>query len=52
MIRFSDPAGALDEIHRVLKAGGQASIYDLRKDAARDVITTEVRNMRLSRIDC
>jgi len=31
---FSDPVGALDEMHRVLKPGGQASIYDLRKDAA------------------
>ena len=48
---FSDPIGALDEIHRVLKPGGQASIYDLRKDASRDEIATEVRNMHLSTIN-
>ena len=45
---FSDPIGALNEIHRVLKPGGQASIYDLRKDASRAEIATEVRNMHLS----
>ncbi len=45
---FSDPIGALNEIHRVLKAGGHASIYDLRKDASLDEIATEVRNMHLS----
>jgi ubiquinone/menaquinone biosynthesis C-methylase UbiE len=48
---FSDPIGALDEIHRVLKPGGHASIYDLRKDASRDEIATEVRNMHLSTIN-
>jgi len=45
---FSDPVGALDEIHRVLKPGGQASIYDLRKDASREDIDEEVRGMGLS----
>ena len=48
---FSDPIGALNEIHRVLTPGGQASIYDLRKDASRDEIATEVRNMQLSTIN-
>jgi ubiquinone/menaquinone biosynthesis C-methylase UbiE len=45
---FSNPIGALDEIHRVLAPGGQASIYDLRKDASREEIATEVRKMQLS----
>lgn len=45
---FSDPVGALDEIHRVLKPGGKASIYDLRKDASLEEIEAEVRGMGLS----
>jgi ubiquinone/menaquinone biosynthesis C-methylase UbiE len=48
---FSDPLGALNEIHRVLKPGAQASIYDLRKDASREEIAAEVRNMNLSALD-
>jgi ubiquinone/menaquinone biosynthesis C-methylase UbiE len=48
---FSDPIGALNEMHRVLAPGGQASIFDLRKDAALEDIETEVRNMRLSPIN-
>jgi ubiquinone/menaquinone biosynthesis C-methylase UbiE len=48
---FGDPIGALNEIHRVLRPGGHASIHDLSKDASRDDIATEVRNMRLSAID-
>ncbi|HLZ09765.1 MAG TPA: class I SAM-dependent methyltransferase [Chloroflexota bacterium] len=42
---FSDPVGALDEIHRVLKPGGKASIYDLRKDASLADIDAEVQGM-------
>jgi ubiquinone/menaquinone biosynthesis C-methylase UbiE len=48
---FSHPIGALDEIHRVLKVGGRASIYDLRRDVSADEIAAEVRNMRLSAFD-
>jgi ubiquinone/menaquinone biosynthesis C-methylase UbiE len=45
---FSDPLGAIDEMHRVLKPGGQASIFDLRKDAPLEAIDEEVRGMGLS----
>jgi ubiquinone/menaquinone biosynthesis C-methylase UbiE len=45
---FPDPVAALDEIHRVLRSGGRASIFDMRKDAPRDAIDQEVREMQLS----
>jgi ubiquinone/menaquinone biosynthesis C-methylase UbiE len=45
---FTDPVGALNEMHRVLTVGGQASIFDLRKDAGADAIETEIRGMNLS----
>jgi len=45
---FSDPVGALNEIHRVLKPGRTASIYDLRKDASLEEIDGEIRGMNLS----
>lgn len=45
---FTDPVGAINEIHRVLKPGGRASIQDLSKDAPQEAIDTEVRGMKLS----
>jgi ubiquinone/menaquinone biosynthesis C-methylase UbiE len=48
---FTDPVGAMNEMHRVLKRGGQASILDLRKDATREEIDAEVRKMQLSPVN-
>lgn len=44
---FPDPVAALDEIHRVLRPGAQASILDMRKDAPPEAIDREIRSMRL-----
>jgi ubiquinone/menaquinone biosynthesis C-methylase UbiE len=48
---FSEPVGALNEMHRVLTHGGQASIFDLRKDAGADAIDAEIQGMNLSAIN-
>ena len=45
---FTDPLGALNEMHRVLKGGGQASILDLRKDASLEDVKAEIARMHLS----
>jgi ubiquinone/menaquinone biosynthesis C-methylase UbiE len=48
---FTEPVAAIDEFHRVLKTGGQASIYDLRKDADRKEIDAGVAQMQLSAVN-
>ncbi|HEY7289477.1 MAG TPA: class I SAM-dependent methyltransferase [Vicinamibacterales bacterium] len=45
---FSDPLGAINEMYRTLKRGGEASVYDLRKEASREDVDAEVATMHLS----
>jgi ubiquinone/menaquinone biosynthesis C-methylase UbiE len=45
---FTEPVAAIDEMHRILKPDGCASIYDLRKDASPTDIDAEVAHMGLS----
>jgi ubiquinone/menaquinone biosynthesis C-methylase UbiE len=48
---FTDPVGAINEMHRVLRPGGQASVFDLRRDASLQDIAAAVRDMRLSALN-
>jgi ubiquinone/menaquinone biosynthesis C-methylase UbiE len=40
---FTEPVKALDEMHRVLRPGGQASIVDLRQDASLDDVNAYIK---------
>jgi ubiquinone/menaquinone biosynthesis C-methylase UbiE len=48
---FSDPAGALKEMHRVLRSGGKALIIDLRKDTPKKEIDAHVDHMKIGPLD-
>src|SRR5262245_43273435 len=48
---FSDPIGALAEMYRVLRSGGEALIIDMRNDATDMEIDTAVDNMHLTRVN-
>jgi len=48
---FSQPVRALQEMHRVLTAGGRALIIDLRKDAPKESVSEAVDGMRLGKIN-
>lgn len=48
---FERPVSALDEMHRVLRAGGTALIEDMSREASASDIDQEVRGMELSRLN-
>ncbi len=48
---FSQPGKAIDEMYRVLRAGGTAVIQDMRKDAPDATIREELNSMQLAPVN-
>ena len=48
---FSEPKRALEEMHRVLKPGGQALVIDLRRDASVESINQAVNAMNVGAVN-
>ncbi|TYB56718.1 class I SAM-dependent methyltransferase [Nonomuraea sp. PA05] len=47
---FSDPAGALREMRRVLRPGAGGLILDLRKDVSKQAVDADVARMRMGMV--
>jgi ubiquinone/menaquinone biosynthesis C-methylase UbiE len=48
---FTDPVGALQEMHRVLTEGGLALIIDLRRDTPKPEIDAYVNRMKIGKLN-
>lgn len=48
---FAHPVGALQEMARVLKAGGRGLIIDLKRDASPNEVNRHIDGMHLSRVN-